>query len=325
MNKLSVLMFVLIAITRMGYSQDLNAGEMTLKHIAGYTYESNISFYYQSSLFSARPFILLNWGDGPQSDTLFYPGNSSFCGDSSTTLVKYIGTHTYPGIGTYILSCIDSFRIANLQNVTNCSNESMYLVDTLNIGTFWNANSSPVSANCPVENWQCCNWIYNPASTDSDGDSLAYNLVHPRTTNYVFPSASVDNMTGDMTFNPTTTGVYAFCMNIEEWRKVNSNYYLVGTTFRQMCIYVNSLLSINEINVQNPIQISPNPSSDFILVNYESKTKHPQFEIFDVTGRIVLTTQEIQKQIDISYLPEGLYLLKVTDGDLHFSKRFVKQ
>ncbi|MBI4930592.1 MAG: right-handed parallel beta-helix repeat-containing protein [Bacteroidetes bacterium] len=70
------------------------------------------------------------------------------------------------------------------------------------------------------------------------------------------------------------------------------------------------------------IYISPNPSSDFILINYKAKTSHAQFEIIDVIGRKILSTK--QTQIDISKLPQGLYLLKVRDGDLIFSKRFLK-
>jgi hypothetical protein len=86
----------------------------------------------------------------------------------------------------------------------------------------------------------------------------------------------------------------------------------------------------------NNIIISPNPSSDFINVNYQSKTLHPQFEIIDVLGRRVAdcgnpslrdklqVTNSEQQQIDISKLLPGMYLLKVTDGDFHFAKRFVK-
>lgn len=75
-------------------------------------------------------------------------------------------------------------------------------------------------------------------------------------------------------------------------------------------------------SINNPINIFPNPSSDFISVTCQSKTKNPQFEIIDVTGRKISSTE--QNQIDVSKLPQGLYLLKITDGELSFSKRFVK-
>jgi hypothetical protein len=85
-------------------------------------------------------------------------------------------------------------------------------------------------------------------------------------------------------------------------------------------------LGINEDTYnENIIGISPNPSADFIFVNYEIKTKHSKFEIIDMMGNTVLMPQEIQPKIDISKLSKGLYLLKVTDGELHFAKRFIKE
>ena len=85
---------------------------------------------------------------------------------------------------------------------------------------------------------------------------------------------------------------------------------------------------INESNQNaNSIIISPNPSSDFISVTYKSKTKNPQIEILDVMGRKIAEYKlnETALQINISKLPQGLYLLKVTDGENSFAKRFVKE
>ena len=69
------------------------------------------------------------------------------------------------------------------------------------------------------------------------------------------------------------------------------------------------------------INIFPNPSTDFISVTYKSKTKNPQFEILDVTGRKAAgcTLKEVEQQINISKLPQGLYVLKVIDGENSFA------
>ena len=94
------------------------------------------------------------------------------------------------------------------------------------------------------------------------------------------------------------------------------------------CLLLNVGVNEEDQNT-NPLIIFPNPSSDFINVNYKSKTSHPQFEIIDVMGRKVLSIKNqvsgVQNQIDISKLSQGLYLLKVTDGEFHFAKRFVKE
>jgi hypothetical protein len=88
------------------------------------------------------------------------------------------------------------------------------------------------------------------------------------------------------------------------------------------CLQIN--LGVNDVaQAENMLSISPNPSSDFIQINYKAKTAHVQFEIIDVMGRTILVSKE--KQIDVSTLSSGVYLLKVSDGDLHFAKRFVKE
>ncbi|MFI5164201.1 MAG: T9SS type A sorting domain-containing protein [Bacteroidia bacterium] len=93
------------------------------------------------------------------------------------------------------------------------------------------------------------------------------------------------------------------------------------------CLALNVGVHEADQNANNLI-ISPNPSSDFIFVNYKSKSLHPQFEIYDVMGRKVsglqFTVFGSQQQINISKLVSGLYLLKVTDGEFQFSKKFVK-
>ncbi len=89
------------------------------------------------------------------------------------------------------------------------------------------------------------------------------------------------------------------------------------------------VLGVEENSIENVISIFPNPSSDFINVNYKSKTSQVQFEIIDVLGRKVTSfnlqgSGSEEEQINISKLSRGVYLLKVTDGDLHFARRFVK-
>ncbi len=86
--------------------------------------------------------------------------------------------------------------------------------------------------------------------------------------------------------------------------------------------YPDDISAVGNETKENELHIFPNPASDFINVNYKSKTSHVQFEIMDVTGRIVSTSKEMK--IDVSQLAQGLYLLKVADGEVQFVRRFVK-
>jgi len=81
--------------------------------------------------------------------------------------------------------------------------------------------------------------------------------------------------------------------------------------------------SENEMIKEKEFHVFPNPSSDFINIDYEVEKAEVQIEIIDITGRKILSTY--QRQINISKLPQGLYLLKILDGDLIFSNRFIKE
>jgi hypothetical protein len=62
------------------------------------------------------------------------------------------------------------------------------------------------------------------------------------------------------------------------------------------------------------VNVYPNPSSDYL--NIESKSEFDEMRIYDFTGRLELTTSQIEK-IDLSDLSEGNYILAAfNDGNL---------
>ncbi len=84
------------------------------------------------------------------------------------------------------------------------------------------------------------------------------------------------------------------------------------------------LVGINE-KTKYPIQIYPNPCSDFIQVN--SKEKIKQLELFDMAGMLVSRQTLAQMNtclIDISHIAGGAYVIKTsTESEIHSSKVFV--
>lgn len=79
----------------------------------------------------------------------------------------------------------------------------------------------------------------------------------------------------------------------------------------------------NELK-ENEIFIFPNPTSEFIYLNYARKNPQAQFEILDLLGRKIQSGM-LQTRIDVSLLESGFYMLKITDGDFRFSASFVKE
>lgn len=322
-----LLILGVVIINTYSYSQDLKAGEIYVRNISGLNYEATVSIYQHIPTFIPRPFILLNWGDGSPLDTL--QGGIDGCGNNNTLTNKYSGTHTYALSGNYTISCTDSFRIANLQNITNSSNEKLYLQYQLTINPIWGINYSPSSLNCLVDTFKCCSWVYNSGTLDPDGDSLAYSLVAPNTTNYTMPPGSINSSTGDMTFNPTTTGLYAFSMKIDEWRTISNNLYLIGSTFREMLIVVDSayLISVNEQNNRNNFfTIYPNPNNGVFTLTLNN-INHAEVTIYSVSGQIVLQQKltSVIHTINLTNYTKGMYFVKVNTNNKIVIEKIVVQ
>ena len=73
------------------------------------------------------------------------------------------------------------------------------------------------------------------------------------------------------------------------------------------------------------LSIYPNPvSSERPVINIASKhSLIKQIEIFDVLGKQVLTTILYNKELNISNLRKGIYILKITENSISESRKLV--
>lgn len=69
------------------------------------------------------------------------------------------------------------------------------------------------------------------------------------------------------------------------------------------------LLSTNSNNLEN-IKITPNPTSDKIYIRNNKQTINT-ISVFNPLGKRVLFSKFIQKELDISLLPKGFYLVRI--------------
>jgi hypothetical protein len=75
--------------------------------------------------------------------------------------------------------------------------------------------------------------------------------------------------------------------------------------------------------LQNPsIKIYPNPTNNVLMI--EGFAGNATVMIFDVSGKMLLTEKVISKQVDISSLVNGIYLIKITDKKGVTVTQFVK-
>ncbi|MEZ4805801.1 MAG: T9SS type A sorting domain-containing protein [Bacteroidia bacterium] len=86
------------------------------------------------------------------------------------------------------------------------------------------------------------------------------------------------------------------------------------------CVTTGIITNTNEID----FKICPNPTTDFITVTMDSYDTY-NVEIFDLVGQSMWTSKDVHKTInvDVSYYPQGIYVIKVDDGKSIGTKRFI--
>lgn len=232
MRKLFIL-FILLVGFQAAFATHQRAGEITYRWKGGLTYEFTILTYTYAPSPADRPDLELQWGDGTSS---ILPRIEKIDLANEIRRNKYIGDHTYSGVGSYLISLEDPNRNAGILNIPNSVNVPLFIETLLVINPFFTANNSPQLLLPPID-VGCTNfpYIHNPGAYDPDGDSLSYRLVDCRTAGgvpiagYVLPNQTVGNIgstlsinaiTGEFVWNyPRVTGAYNIAILIEEWRK----------------------------------------------------------------------------------------------------------
>lgn len=195
-----------------------------------------------------------------------------------------IEVHEYVGIVhlTSTLTCVDwtlsiteCCRNCAITNLVNPCASNLYAEVNL-YGSL--VNNSPDFSSIPVT-WICQNqaYSYNHSAFDADGDSLVFTLQAPldgdstsipfnvpfSATNPLSTDStgfSFNPYTGQMDFTPTSIEVAALSVLVEEYR----NGQLIGSTMRDLQLYVVPCDSNNAPIVQRPVVTSGASSVSFM-------------------------------------------------------------
>jgi hypothetical protein len=74
-------------------------------------------------------------------------------------------------------------------------------------------------------------------------------------------------------------------------------------------------------NTMDKVQITPNPASHALNLNTDEAL---QYSIFDLQGKLLLNGEVRQRQIDITRLGRGLYVLKLQNNTAVKTLKFLK-
>lgn len=80
-------------------------------------------------------------------------------------------------------------------------------------------------------------------------------------------------------------------------------------------------LSIEEISDENQITLYPVPTNQILNISVQNSTKIESVNVYDMTGKLVLSSINFESKINISHLNSGTYLVSVkTNKGIHTEK-----
>ncbi|HTF04856.1 MAG TPA: PKD domain-containing protein, partial [Bacteroidia bacterium] len=208
-------------------------------------------------------------------------------GDSNTSTTQS-PTHTYASAGTYTVCLIVSNSCGNSD--TTCQAVTVCDVNVAAFGDSTHEDSvyvTDMSTGTGITTWL---WDY--------GDGNFANVQNPPPHSYA------------------TGGVYTVCLTTTDTCGV------VDSVCHTVVIMITGL----ENNSAGVSEVYPNPANDVLVINLNASA-NSTVEVFDITGKAVLTEQQSGQKllINVSGLAEGMYVLRVTNASGVSVSRFVKE
>ncbi|ASK31221.1 hypothetical protein CEY12_14415 [Chryseobacterium sp. T16E-39] len=77
-----------------------------------------------------------------------------------------------------------------------------------------------------------------------------------------------------------------------------------------------NVLGVSEIVSDKGVGIYPNPTSGYINFKVSSVTKLDEVSVYDVSGKLVSRQKIVDNRIDLSFLLQGVYILKFNNSEL---------
>lgn len=274
------------------------AGEITYRCMGGSNYEITVHTYTNTGTNVNRYELLVDFGDGNTQWVSRTNGqfNTTYNACEGDLLAQYPGiryseykiVHPYSS-GTYSVSISDPNRVYGIDNIPNSFNIPFYIESVLTVDPFVGCNTGPILKTYPLD--KACRgacFYHNPGAYDADGDSLAFSTgpcldtTGQPITPYYSPdhpamgggTLTIDPVTGDIAWcSPQVAGTYNLVIYIEEWRKINGNWVMIGRVLRDMSIEV-----LNDCNNTNPeIPNLPDLCVDAgALVNFSFNVSDPE-------------------------------------------------
>lgn len=244
----------------------LRAGDVSARLVScqSNTYIITVTGYTDTRIGLEFGYEILDLGDGTFINLDTCEAIKTDFGDNVTEKVILI-EHTFPGPGVYTIRYHEPNRNDGVLNMDNSGYTAFYVDAQITIDPFFYCNNTPVFLNPPIDRGAIgIPYIHNPVAWDPDGDSLVYKLIpckqnvgldvlgfewpdiydieHANATNAAGSAPAtftMDPISGDIVWDaPAIEGQYNVAFIVEEWRKVDGEWYKLGYITRDMQILI---------------------------------------------------------------------------------------
>ena len=105
----------------------------------------------------------------------------------------------------------------------------------------------------------------------------------------------------------------------------DENIIYVTDSNRLRSITIDEPLGLTETNLNN-FKVSPNPTNNGLLTIYNENAAHARMALYDVSGKLLLSKniQQQQHTLDLTAYTNGMYFLKIKEGENTVCKKIIK-
>ncbi len=217
--------------------------------------------------------------------------------------------HTYSGNGIYFINYQEHNRNAGIVNMNNSVETPFYIETMVRIDGTLGCNMFLPEMLVPPIDFGCTGvaFYHNPGAFDRDGDSLAFEFVTPRkakntpvdnyrvmndpefggfeegTTN-VPAGLTINPITGDLVWNsPGIQGEYNVAFIVKEYRRLQGEYFLIGSVVRDMQIIVKDCdNSRPRLDLPDDICVEAGDNVNFNVFATDEDGDNVKIEVFSV-------------------------------------------
>ncbi|WP_164465212.1 T9SS type A sorting domain-containing protein [Chryseobacterium lactis] len=75
------------------------------------------------------------------------------------------------------------------------------------------------------------------------------------------------------------------------------------------------VLGVSEIEKEQ-VKIYPNPTTDYIYITLNSRSKIEEAEVYDLSGKLVLQAKLESGKLDLRHLLQGIYVISFKNSDI---------